>query len=78
MKPRLDDCYKLFINGEWVESASGQTFTATNPANGETLATCANAGPEDVDKAVDAAWSAFASWKKTSPAAILAIWPYAG
>ncbi len=68
MKPRLDECYKLFINGEWVESASGQTFAATNPANGETLATCANAGPEDVDKAVDAAWSAFASWKKTSPA----------
>jgi len=67
MKARIDDRYKLFIDGEWVESSCGKTFTATNPANGETLATCANACAEDVDTAVDAAWTAFPAWKKTSP-----------
>ncbi|EFL51468.1 Aldehyde dehydrogenase (NAD(+)) [Solidesulfovibrio fructosivorans JJ]] len=67
MKPKLDDTYKLFINGKWVESSCGKTFEATNPANGETLATCANACPDDVDMAVAAAWDAFPAWKKTSP-----------
>ena len=34
---------KLFINGEWVEAASGQTFDTPNPATGETLASIAEA-----------------------------------
>jgi acyl-CoA reductase-like NAD-dependent aldehyde dehydrogenase len=67
MKPQLDDHYKLFINGKWVDSAGSTTFIATNPANGEDLATCTNASPEDVGQAVDAAWAAFGSWKRTSP-----------
>jgi len=67
MKPRLDEHYKLFIDGKWVDSSCGKTFTATNPANGETLATCSNGCAEDVDFAVDAAWAAFPAWKKTSP-----------
>lgn len=67
MKTGIDERYKLFIDGKWVDSSSSRTFTATNPANGERLATCAEAGPDDVDRAVAAAWKAFASWKKTSP-----------
>jgi len=67
MTPRIDDRYKLFIDGKWVESACGKSFTTTNPANGETLAVCANACADDIDRAVDAAWDAFHSWKKTSP-----------
>ncbi|MGE4538201.1 MAG: aldehyde dehydrogenase family protein [Desulfovibrio sp.] len=67
MKPTLDETYKLFIDGKWVESCCGKTFEATNPSNGETLATCANACPDDVDMAVAAAWDAFPAWKKTSP-----------
>jgi aldehyde dehydrogenase (NAD+) len=59
MKPRLDEHYKLFIDGKWVDSSCGKTFTATNPSNGETLATCSNGCAEDVDFAVDAAWAAF-------------------
>jgi len=66
MQKQVDDRYNLFINGKWVDG-SGGTFTSVNPANGEPLAVCANAGPEDVDRAVDAAWAAFASWKRTSP-----------
>jgi acyl-CoA reductase-like NAD-dependent aldehyde dehydrogenase len=63
----LDDQYKLFIDGKWVDSACGKTFTTTNPATGDPLAVCANACSDDVDRAVDAAWDAFHSWKKTSP-----------
>lgn len=62
---------KLFINGEWVESASGQTFDTLNPATGEVLATLYEAGPEDVDRAVEAARDAFdnGKWSKMSAAA---------
>ncbi|NDY55249.1 aldehyde dehydrogenase family protein [Desulfovibrio sulfodismutans] len=67
MKPRIDDHYALFIDGKWMESEGGGTFTTTNPANGEPLATCVDASAADVDKAVAAAGKAFASWKKTSP-----------
>jgi aldehyde dehydrogenase (NAD+) len=64
---RLEDEYKLFIDGKWVESGCGKTFKTTSPATGEVLSVCANACAEDVDRAVDAAWDAFHSWKKTSP-----------
>ena len=67
MKSRIDDRYKLFIDGKWVESGCGKTFTTTNPSNGETLAVCANGCGEDIDRAVDAAWDAFHSWRKVSP-----------
>jgi aldehyde dehydrogenase (NAD+) len=62
---------KMFINGEWVESATGQTFDTLNPATGEVLATLYEAGPEDVDRAVNAARAAFdeGPWSKISAAA---------
>ncbi len=45
---------KQYINGEWVESASGETIEVINPATEEVAGTIAN-NKEDVDKAVDAA-----------------------
>lgn len=68
MEKSLDKVYKLLIGGEWVEAEGGKTFEAVCPATGEVLASCALASKHDVDKAVKAAWKAFASWKKTSPA----------
>jgi acyl-CoA reductase-like NAD-dependent aldehyde dehydrogenase len=62
-----DEKYKLFIDGQWVEPRDGKTFRAVNPSNGEVLATCADAGKEDVDQAVAAAWNAFPAWKQVSP-----------
>jgi hypothetical protein len=35
---------QLFINGQWVDAASGQTFDTPNPATGETLASVAEGG----------------------------------
>ncbi len=66
-KPDLLEKYQLFINGEWRDASDGGTFETTCPANGEHLAVCAEATKEDVDRAVDAAWKAFASWKNVDP-----------
>jgi betaine-aldehyde dehydrogenase len=55
--------YPLFINGEYVESTSGEVFETYNPATGEVLGTVAKATKEDVDKAVAAARAAFEQGK---------------
>lgn len=59
----LKESYQMLINGEWVESASGETFKAYNPANGEVIATVAKGSTEDVDRAVAAARNAFDNGK---------------
>lgn len=60
---------KLYINGEFVESASSKTFDTPNPATGETLATVYEADKADIDRAVQAAREAFENgpWSKMSP-----------
>jgi acyl-CoA reductase-like NAD-dependent aldehyde dehydrogenase len=65
-KANLQEKYQLFINGEWRDASDGATFQTVCPANGEVLASCAQATKQDVDDAVDAAWKAFESWKKTT------------
>ncbi|AEG61713.1 aldehyde dehydrogenase family protein [Desulforamulus ruminis] len=67
MQKPMDENYRLFIGGKWVEGQEGNTFKTYCPANGELLATCVDAGQADVDMAVDAAWKAYASWKDVSP-----------
>jgi aldehyde dehydrogenase (NAD+) len=59
----------LFIGGEFVSSASGKRFATTNPATGETLGQIAEAGREDLDRAVAAARAAFESgpWASMKP-----------
>jgi len=61
---------KLIINGEAVDAASGGTFETHNPATEELITTVAEAGVEDVDRAVQAARAAFESgpWPKMKPA----------
>ena len=60
--------FGLFINGESVEPAAGETRELTEPATGEPLARAAMAGTEDVDRAVEAARAALAGqWGKTPP-----------
>jgi len=66
MKAQIDKSYKLYIGGKWVDGKEGKTFDAYCPANGELLAKCVNAGKEDVDAAVKAAWKAFDQWKNIS------------
>ncbi|KAK6460004.1 mitochondrial aldehyde dehydrogenase [Scheffersomyces coipomensis] len=56
----------LFINNEFVKSVSGKTIDSINPATGEVNGSVYAAEAEDVDIAVDAARTAFKSWKKVS------------
>ena len=49
----------LVIDGKRVASASGQTYATINPATGAALADVAEAGLEDVERAVAAARRAF-------------------
>ena len=56
--------FKNFIDGEWVESSSGQTFEDRNPADTrEVVAIFQRSNKADVDAAVDAAKRAFAKWR---------------
>jgi aldehyde dehydrogenase (NAD+) len=51
--------YGLFIDGEFTPAADGKQFTTVNPATEEALANVAEAGSQDVGRAVSAARGAF-------------------
>lgn len=52
---------QLFINGEFVEPQSEQTFASVNPATGETITEVSYGNAADVDRAVKAARQAHES-----------------
>jgi aldehyde dehydrogenase (NAD+) len=55
--------FQNYIDGEWVDAASGETFESTSPANGETIGVFPKSAPEDVDRAVAAAKAAYEEWR---------------
>lgn len=65
--------YKNLIAGEWVESASGETFENYNPANGELLGHFPSATVEDTQRAIAAAREALNGWANTPPPSRAAI-----
>jgi aldehyde dehydrogenase (NAD+)/phenylacetaldehyde dehydrogenase len=59
---------RLIINGEAVDAANGATFATSNPATDEVITMVAEAGVEDVDRAVRAARAALdGPWSKMKP-----------
>lgn len=56
------------IDGQWVESSSGETFETIDPATGTVLARVARGNGADIDQAVKAARRAFLNpaWRKMS------------
>ncbi len=60
--------YQLFIDGEYVDAQSGETFDTLDPATGQVHATIAKAGREDSVAAIEAARKAFdeGPWPKMS------------
>ena len=59
---------KMFIGGEWVESADGRTFDVETPAKrGQVIAQVPRGGVADVDRAVKAAQAAFPAWRAMPP-----------
>ncbi len=65
--PKIQN-FKMYINGEWVESSSGKKIQTLNPENNEVWATVPEANEKDVDKAVQSAQNAFEnSWSILHP-----------
>ncbi|ELZ28482.1 alpha-ketoglutarate semialdehyde dehydrogenase [Halogeometricum pallidum JCM 14848] len=62
----MSDTAKNYVNGEWVESETGETIDVQNPANpSETVATYQKSDGSDAKEAVEAAVAAKAEWANT-------------
>ena len=55
--------FRNYIDGEWVDAVSGETFDSTSPADGELIGTFPRSDADDVDRAVAAAQAAFEDWR---------------
>lgn len=58
-----------FIDGAFVDSEDGATFESVTPIDNTTIATVAEGGADEVDRAVGAARRAFGGWSSMSPSA---------
>src|SRR5437763_14244540 len=60
--------YQNYVNGQWVPSASGETFPVYDPSTEEVIAQVASSNAADIDNAVKAARAAFDSgpWPTTT------------
>ena len=56
----------MFINGEFVDAISGETFEVTNPATGASLGHVPDGGAADAEAAISAADAAFGDWSQTT------------
>ena len=61
---------RMFIDGQWVEAASGATYAVPNPATEESIGTAPDAGVDDMRRAIAAARRAFddGPWPRSSRA----------
>jgi phenylacetaldehyde dehydrogenase len=70
---------QLYIDGRWVDAASGKTFSTIDPASEQVICEVAEGDREDVDRAAKAAHRAFyeGDWSRMIPAvreALLLKW----
>ena len=68
---------QAYINGNWVDAESGETFPVTNPADGSLLVEVPDQGVAETRQAIEAAGAAWPDWQaKTAKerAAILRRW----
>ena len=67
-RPTFKDHYDHYINGTWVKPSSGEYFENISPIDGKVFTKAARGNAADIEKAVNAAWAAFATWSKSSAA----------
>ena len=60
--------YGHYIGGEFVDPIKGEYFENITPITGKPFCEVGRGTVEDIDRAVEVAWKAFASWGKTTPA----------
>jgi aldehyde dehydrogenase (NAD+) len=66
--PKLEIETRLFIGGEFIDSAEGGRIPVIDPHDNSVLAEVSEARQADVDQAVEAARRAFPAWKRFSAA----------
>ncbi len=62
-----DHTFRNVINGELVDSVSGETYDVLDPTTGEVYAQAPMSRPEDIDRAYAAAAEAFEGWGDSTP-----------
>jgi betaine-aldehyde dehydrogenase len=62
-----DQTFRNVVDGELVDSASGETYDVIDPTTGEVYASAPLSGAADVDRAYAAAGAAFETWGETTP-----------
>lgn len=69
----MNNAHKFYIDGQWVESRSGNTLDVINPATEQAFISIAVGNSADVDAAVEAAAKAFPAFSVTSVESRLAL-----
>ena len=54
---------RAFVDGQWINSDSGETFGVSNPATGEEICRVSNCGGAETRRAIEAAERAMVSWQ---------------
>ncbi len=57
---------QCYIDGQWVDADGGDTMEVTNPSTGSKIGTVPRMGNAETARAIDAAESAFQTWRKTT------------
>ena len=65
-RPSFKEKYDHFIGGQWVAPESGEYFDNISPIDGKVFTQSARGNARDIEKAIDAAHTAFPLWSKTS------------
>jgi succinate-semialdehyde dehydrogenase/glutarate-semialdehyde dehydrogenase len=55
---------RAYVNGQWIDADSSETFAVTNPATGETIAEVAKCAGEETRRAIEAAEKAQIEWRQ--------------
>jgi aldehyde dehydrogenase len=67
-RPSFKEKYDHFIGGQWVAPASGEYFDNISPIDGKVFTRAARGNARDIERAIEAAHTAFPLWSKTSAA----------
>jgi succinate-semialdehyde dehydrogenase/glutarate-semialdehyde dehydrogenase len=57
----------MYIDGQWREAASGKRCDVVNPATEQVIASIADGGPQDAERAIEVAAQVQPSWGRTAP-----------
>ncbi|MBV6759793.1 aldehyde dehydrogenase family protein [Rhodococcus opacus] len=68
LKTNIKKAERMLIGGEWVDSATAETIAVEDPATGAIVASVPAGDARDIDRAVDAARTAFRGrWSRLTP-----------